>query len=184
MRGNADWQNASAFLAAHLHDALMVDAWGPSQGATHGKPYNTWQRGVVLDPSVPSYHSFLLEQLQRKLDRLPHFQGIVIDRSDWMGVYDLNADDGVSWVQGAPARSMKAAFMNITAALRQRLVTSGRADAVMLLNTLGCLRFSEPGRVASASCGRATPPWLLAPPGTQCSARWSPSTAPSAKEAQ
>ena len=58
---------------------------------------------------VDAYNSFLSSQLARKVERLPHFQGLVVDRSDWMGVYSNRADDGISWARGRPARSMKAA---------------------------------------------------------------------------
>jgi hypothetical protein len=48
----------------------------------------------------------MLEQAQRHLDRLPDSAGICIDRMDWLRRYNLRADDGVSWLDGKPARSL------------------------------------------------------------------------------
>ena len=56
-------------------------------------------------PGDPAYQKFLLEQAQRHIDRLPAADGICIDRMDWLRYYNPRGDDGVSWVEGKPARS-------------------------------------------------------------------------------
>ena len=58
----------------------------------HLRIHCSWNFAPLLQASL------LLEQLERKIKRLPHFQGLVVDRSDWMGVYNLDGDDGISLV--------------------------------------------------------------------------------------
>lgn len=131
-----DWKNASTYFANNLYDALLRDAWGPSQGnSKENGAYTTWQGGIVLNPAVNSYNEFLKSQMERKF-QLSHFQGIVVDRSDWIQVYDLTMDDGVSWVQSGSAYSMKRAFRDTTASLRKQM-DSNRSHSCMMLNTLG-----------------------------------------------
>ena len=58
------------------------------------------QNDILVDSADPEYEQFLVDQLTRHVDRLPHFAGIAIDRSDMMEFYDLDGDDGVSAVYG------------------------------------------------------------------------------------
>ena len=38
----------------------------------------------MVDPAPGlGYHQSLLSQVSRKMTELPHFQGLVVDRSDW-----------------------------------------------------------------------------------------------------
>ncbi len=71
-----------------------------------GKPYMTWENAVAMDPGDPVYQRFLLDQARRHIASLPASAGICIDRMDWLRIYNPRADDGVSWVNGKPARSL------------------------------------------------------------------------------
>ena len=42
------------------------------------------------------YDVSLLSQMRRKGAVLPHFQGVVVDRSDWNQMVNLDGDDGVT----------------------------------------------------------------------------------------
>lgn len=57
------WQNASACLAASLADALLTHSYSAISGSLSTKAIYSWQNAVVMDPGVPSYHAFLLEQV-------------------------------------------------------------------------------------------------------------------------
>ena len=141
----SDWLDANVYLRNHLPAAAIRNAWRPGSGAVSNRCLYTWQRGIVLDPADRAYRQFLLDQLQRHFDYLPHFQGIVIDRSDWNNFYDLDRDDGMSWVDGRPAYSLKRAYMNVTNALQAQMQAQGR-DTGMLINTYGyaCLSLMAP----------------------------------------
>jgi hypothetical protein len=71
--------------------------------------------------------------------------GIIIDRSDWNNFYNHAGDDGMSWVNGRPAHSMKQSYLNITRELRG-LYAQRQKDAHILMNGVGytCLSFMEP----------------------------------------
>jgi hypothetical protein len=47
-----------------------------------------------------------LQQAETLVKELPHSSGICIDRMDWLTVYNPLRDDGVSWIDGRPARSL------------------------------------------------------------------------------
>eukprot|EP00755_Sulcionema_specki_P018205 Sspe_Gene.66321::Locus_39186_Transcript_1_1_Confidence_1.000_Length_2040::g.66321::m.66321 len=153
--GKGDWHNASSYLAGFLRDAMLNDSVCLNNRRTHGAPFYTWQRAVVMDPQQASYRGFLREQVQRKLKYLASFQGIVIDRSDWCACYSFTGDDGESWVEGRAARSLEVAWRNTTAMLRDEV-----GDKVMLMNTMGYAwlplmkwmdgTFSEGGNVNAA----------------------------------
>lgn len=136
-KGNSsNWPNAMDYLVGTMPDAPFHRTWDPRDGVHEGCWF-TWQKGIVMDPSTPSYHQFLQEQIQRKLDHLPHFQGIVVDRSDWNKLYNLEGDDGISWAAGGPAYSMKRAYIKTMSDIRDMLVDGRGDENIMLINTFG-----------------------------------------------
>jgi hypothetical protein len=60
----------------------------------------------IVDPADPDYLKFILEQAERHIKLLPSTDGICIDRADWLKLFNTKADDGVSWVNDKPARSL------------------------------------------------------------------------------
>lgn len=70
---------------------------------------------LIVDPGDPAYRQHLIEQVQRNTQHLPDTAGIAIDRLDWLNKYNFNADDGVSWVNGQPARSLFVSWQELAA---------------------------------------------------------------------
>lgn len=115
----ADWRNCDEFLAARLWAAVVrvperanllntksfFGSWG-KKTRPGGCFYISWDDEVVVDCGEPVYRDFILDQAQRVLDVSPSDSGICIDRVDWTRLYNLDGDDGVSWFDGAPARSL------------------------------------------------------------------------------
>jgi hypothetical protein len=91
------------YLADNFRPALVTN-----YACAHGSPCNSarfavqndsaqysWQRSVVVDPRLGlGYHGSLIAQAKRKLAVLPAFQGLVVDRSDWNQMVNL---DGKWW---------------------------------------------------------------------------------------
>ena len=100
----------------------------PNQGA--------WDNGVLMDPGRDSYKAEMVAQTQRRVDNIPHFQGVVVDRSDYARYYNLEHDDGVT-LTTAPnttqAWSLKRSYLEVIGGIRGVLGT----DKVMLMNSLG-----------------------------------------------
>ena len=66
----------------------------------------TWRNAVVVDPGEPVMLQHFVEQIKRHLEKHPAMSGICIDRMDWCDRYNYRRDDGLSWVDGRPARSL------------------------------------------------------------------------------
>lgn len=116
---DADWRNSDEFLAARLWAAVVrvperanlrntkrfFGNWGANT-RPGGCFFIGWDKEVVVDCGEPVYRDFLLDQARRVLEVAPSDSGICIDRVDWTRLYNLDGDDGVSWFDGAPARSL------------------------------------------------------------------------------
>jgi hypothetical protein len=88
------WKNPSAYLKARMPDAAIQP------------PAVVWQGGWAVDPGDPLYMNYLLEQANRHLVMVPDSAGLCIDRADYLCNFNMNADDGVSWHDGRPARAL------------------------------------------------------------------------------
>lgn len=93
-RASSVWQDPAAYLMTRAPRARVQP------------PCKAWQGGWEVDPGDPNYRDHLLEQINRHLTMLPDAAGICIDRTDYLRDYNTNADDGVTWHNGAPARSL------------------------------------------------------------------------------
>jgi hypothetical protein len=91
--------------------------------------YNAW----IVDVGDPAYRRFMLEQAKRNIDMLPDTDGICIDRLDWLRLYNPAGDDGVSWVNGRPARSLYRSWAAFTDELGPLM---HNADKVIFANTM------------------------------------------------
>ena len=131
------WANATAYLLSNFPSSVIVafdcggSQWCPAPPRDGGRrPIGTWQGGVLMDPADDGYHNHLMAQLERKYDHLHHFEGMVIDRADWNTLYNIDADDGASFVRNRTARSMQYSWLQTLRQLRQTMTRRGAATAV------------------------------------------------------
>ncbi len=96
------WVDSNTYLNEVLEPAVL---YYPGD-TTFTQYIYSWDRSIAVDPGEPVYASHLVDQINRHIDKLPHFEGITIDRLDWTRHYNIRRDDGVSWFNGAPARSL------------------------------------------------------------------------------
>ncbi|TZF82271.1 hypothetical protein FW774_16435 [Pedobacter sp. BS3] len=99
------WKNCTDFLYAKIADGILYN--------DNGSYYRTWGQAVVMDAGAKNYQNFLLEQAKRHIDYLPSSSGICIDRMDWLRYFNTRADDGISWYEGRPARSLFNSWKNL-----------------------------------------------------------------------
>jgi hypothetical protein len=92
------WKDANDFLFYAVGKAIL-----PRRG---GKPIESWEGCVVMDPGEKVYQDFLVEQAKRHIERIPESFGICIDRMDWIHFYNRERDDGRTWYEGKAARSL------------------------------------------------------------------------------
>jgi hypothetical protein len=88
------WKNPSAYLKARMPKAALRPV------------IEAWQGGWAVDPGDPAYMNYLVEQARRHLVMVPDSAGLCIDRGDYLSKFNMNADDGVSWHNGRPARAL------------------------------------------------------------------------------
>lgn len=93
------WKDPNDFVYHVLGDAILKDE-------KRDRPYFSWEGCIAMDPGEPTYQAFLIEQAQRHIDAFPESSGICIDRMDWLRIFNPRFDDGRSWVNGKPARSL------------------------------------------------------------------------------
>ena len=115
------WRDPVAFLKLRLSEAYL-------------KPpiltcYNAW----VTDVGDPAYRQFMLDQAQRHIALLPDTDGICINRNDWLCLDNPGDDDGVSWVDGKPARSLYRSWIAFMDELGPLMHS---ADKVIFANTM------------------------------------------------
>jgi hypothetical protein len=119
------WKNATDMVYDRLSDSLLTTPFG--------QPYGSWGGAVSMDCGGASYRRFLLSQARMHVEKLPESAGICIDRTDWLSYYNPSADDGVSWVDGKPARSLLMSWKSLMSELGPLM---HRAGKVIFANTL------------------------------------------------
>lgn len=92
------WKNSTDFLYKKIADGILLDE--------AGSYYRTWGNAIVMDPGATNYQNFLITQAKRTIEYLPASAGICIDRMDWLIHFNTRADDGLSWYNNAPSRSL------------------------------------------------------------------------------
>jgi hypothetical protein len=112
------WQDASAYLQTHFDAAMLRQP--------DGKPYFTWGGAVAMDPGDPAYQAFLLKQARLHLQKFPASSGLCIDRMDWLRLYNPSGDDGVSWFDDRPTRSLVVSWHELIGKLAPELHASGK----------------------------------------------------------
>lgn len=119
------WKDATTFLYTQFPNAIL-------RKGGKGAPYSTWGKAVAMDPAEPKYQQFLLDQARRHLEKIPDSSGICIDRLDWLWLYNLSADDGMSWAAGGPARFLVNSWKDFMGELGPRMHSTGK---VIFVNT-------------------------------------------------
>ncbi len=105
------WMDCNDFLDKKLSTAILkVPAQMNLNGIIYPKTKNngvffTWEDGIVMDCGDSAYSEFLLSQARRHINDVPSSFGICIDRFDWLRMFNLHADDSITWFNG-PARSL------------------------------------------------------------------------------
>jgi hypothetical protein len=148
-----NWMNASQYLDDNFRPALLTNfSRMDKRFARVIGAQTSWQGSVVVDPQPGmGYQKSLLSQVKRKMNQLEHFQGIVVDRSDWNQLVNFDADDGKTWVIDYPGWSFQYSGLDILNKVRKILdsdtgsdtgadagATSGATSGkVMLSNTVG-----------------------------------------------
>lgn len=131
------WQNSNDYLYGKLADAMLFIPEGMNPAGHYtknfkGGPYYTWGDGVVMDCGVESYKQFLLEQARRHLDWLPDADGFCIDRYDWWHYFNEKHDDGMTWFEGKPVRSLNNSLRDF---MKEFLPMVHEAGKVVYVNT-------------------------------------------------
>ncbi len=93
------WRDANDFVHYGIPGAVVRTPDGKVQ-------YSDWFESVVVDPGEAVWRDFLIGQIKRLLKELPDSDGICVDRLDWLTLYNRSRDDGVSWIDGHPVRSL------------------------------------------------------------------------------
>jgi hypothetical protein len=93
------WKDPNDYVWHVLKDAILMP-----DGSD--KPIHSWEGCIAMDPGDPVYQRFLVDQARLHLKCWPESSGICIDRMDWLCFYNSRFDDGRSWVNDKPARSL------------------------------------------------------------------------------
>lgn len=126
-----NWQDATSYLYNHFKAAILPM---PKKAITDpalknipgAVPYFTWEYGIAMDCGDNTYSHFLLDQLDRHIREIPSSSGICIDRLDWLRMFNENADDGISWFDGKPARSLISSWKKLAPQMASRLHGSNK----------------------------------------------------------
>ena len=111
------WKEPRALLETQFPDALLV-------GGKHPTAYGAW----AVDPGDPEFEKFLLEQADRDVKWLPDSGGICIDRTgNWLVRYNTNGDDGVSWKNGRPSRTLCLSWTDLLSKLGPKMHEADKA---------------------------------------------------------
>lgn len=120
------WRDGNDFVHYQIPSAVIRDKDGKIQ-------FSNWFGNVVVDPAEPSWQANLLRQISTLVKELPESDGICVDRMDWLTLYNRYRDDGLSWVDEHPARSLVVSWKETIAKIAQAV---HEADKVVYANPL------------------------------------------------
>lgn len=115
------WKDPRAFLTTQLPKAIL-----------HGGNATCYDASTV-DPGDPAFQKFILKQADRHIRLIPDSFGICIDRMDWLAEANYKADDGATWIQHQPARSLCVSWQALMAKLGPKMHD---ADKVIFVNPI------------------------------------------------
>jgi hypothetical protein len=116
---NELWKDCSNYLFEKFPDAMLRVADNVKltrqldRRTVHGGPYYSWKDAVAMDCGDPAYQKFLLTQARRHIKEIPHSFGICIDRLDWLRFFNEQQDDGITWFDNRPARSLVSSWKGL-----------------------------------------------------------------------
>lgn len=134
--GQPVWLDPTRYLYASFPDAILPRTTKSItdrtlQASGLAVPYFTWGDGIAMDCGDSSYRRFLLQQLKRHIREIPSASGICIDRLDWLRMINEKADDGITWFEGRPARSLISSWKRILPEIAGEL---HQANKVLFVN--------------------------------------------------
>jgi len=100
------WHDANTYLYRKIADGILRDGNENTAG--------TWGGAIAMDSGGPDYQRSLLDQA-RRMELQPDFDGIAIDRMDWLSRvnYAPGADDQTGWyLNGRPGRFLGLSWIN------------------------------------------------------------------------
>lgn len=141
-----DWKDPHDFLSNRLSNAILkvpermifknlqknIKHLEGAELDSNGRVFYTWRGGLVMDCGDPAYQAFILEQARRHIEEIPNSFGICIDRIDWLRFFNEQADDGISWFEGKPVRSLFTSWKQLLTKLDPLMHDAGKS---ILLNT-------------------------------------------------
>jgi hypothetical protein len=133
---NTLWKDGSNYLYKKFPKAMLTVAEKVSitdaldSKTIHGGPYYSWKDAVAMDCGDPAYQQFLLNQAQRHINEIPNSFGICIDRLDWLRFFNEKADDGISWFENKPARSLVNSWKRLMQKLGPLMHNAGKSILV------------------------------------------------------
>lgn len=113
------WKDPNDFIHYEIPDAVVRSRDGRVR-------FSNWFGCVNVDPGEPVWREILLQQARRIVKYLPESSGICIDRMDWLATYNPNRDDGVTWLDGRPARSLLVSWKQLLSMLGPIMHTAGK----------------------------------------------------------
>lgn len=128
------WKDCNEFLFSKLPGAILRYKDKYDSSTKNGSPFHTWGNALVMDCADPAYREFLLEQARRHVNEIPNSFGICIDRLDWLNIFNIDADDGISWIDGKPARSIGLSYKSLMEKLGPIMHDNGK---YILANNIG-----------------------------------------------
>ena len=113
------WKDCNDILYAKFEKAILPmpekSIKDPTfKNASVPVPFFTWGNGIAMDCGDSTYSEFLVDQARRHVLELPNSFGICIDRLDWIRFFNERADDGISWFEGKPARSVVTSWKRLS----------------------------------------------------------------------
>ena len=125
------WKDCNEFLYRNLSRAIFKASprMARQEGVNFipGGPVYTWEDGVVMDCGDSAYRHFLLDQARRHIREIPDADGICIDRMDWLRMFNEQADDGRTWFENRPARSLVHSFRDLMDSLGPLMHRGGKS---------------------------------------------------------
>jgi hypothetical protein len=112
------WKDPNDFLFYAMRNAILPGA--------DGRPMDSWEGCVGMDPGETVYQEHLLEQARRHIQRIPESSGICIDRMDWNWHYNRHRDDGVTWFEDKPARAIVVSWHSMMSRLGPLMHDAGK----------------------------------------------------------
>ncbi len=120
------WKESNEFLYTNLSGAIVQNKTDYFPGTKAGNPIYTWGKAVVMDCADSVYREFLLNQARRHINEIPGSYGICIDRLDWLNYFNESADDGITWFNGKPARSLTTSYKSLMEELGPLMHQAGK----------------------------------------------------------